>query len=385
MKTIKNIYILISIVVLITALVLGTSYLVLGIITGLIFLLPVLFLLVFYYILAPRNIFVTLGRENRIMHIMVGKEFSGKVILPSKTLYVDKEDKYKIKSFEDLSPDSTNKVKKKLKQYNILGMYWIGVYPWLSIYERHQQWLEWKSTPTGREIQFRDEMTPFLIAKPFEYAMLLVEAEDKNGVPLNIYFTVILMPTNAVIPIFGNNDAYGQVQTLCLGEALLLVKEKTFANLGAGNITIDITKDEFSKVICELNNKIPGRFKEDPSDSTKKIEVGLEEALGYKILDAKLNSIEIAGTHKEEILKATTAKYVAHENAQAVIETAEGEKQSDILRSEGTKAKLKVQREYLDDISKIDGAMGVEKRKATPGLTTLVEEGAANINLGGKS
>jgi len=157
------------------------------------------------------------------MHIMTGKKFSGKVILPSKTLYVDEKDKYKIKAFEDLPPIKVEEIKKRLRQHSILGMYWIGIYPWRSIYERHQQWLEWKSTPSGREIQFRDEMTPFLIAKPFEYAMLLVEAEDKNGVPLNIYFTVILMPVNAVIPIFGNNDAYGQVQTLCLGEALLLV------------------------------------------------------------------------------------------------------------------------------------------------------------------
>ena len=42
-------------------------------------------------------------------------------------------------------------------------------------------------------------------------------------------------------------------------------------------------------------------------------------------------------TSKEELLKASTAKYVAKENAQAEIEKAEGEKQAKILRAQGDK------------------------------------------------
>jgi len=159
----------------------------------------------------------------------------------------------------------------------------------------------------------------------------------------------------------------------CISNKNLQVKEKTFANLGAGNITIDITKDEFSIAICELNKRIPGRFKENPNDSTKQIEVGLEEALGYKILDAKLNSIEIAGTHKEEILKATTAKYVAQEEANAIVATAEGNFKATEFKAKGNEALNNTDINYLKELAKISGAMKVLERRATPGLTTLVE------------
>lgn len=367
-----------------------------GLITGGIFALLGLFLLICYRVLAPRNIFFTFGRENRAMYVMTGKKFSGKVIMPSQTLYVDEKDQYSIKEIKSDSNIPELPLYSKLS-----GMYWIGVYPFRTIYERRQQWHEWKSTANGREIIFRDEMTPYLIAKPFEYAMYLSEAEDMNGVPLNVTFTVILMPTNARRPIFDNADAYGQVETLCLGEALLFIKEKTFANFGSGNSgtkkkikendaktdfgKIEITNnDDFCVKISELNKEIPGRIGIDPNNP----KIGLEEALGYKIIDAKLNSIEIAGTHKDAILEATTAKYVAGENAKAKIEEAKGNLKATRLDAQGKKVQLAVQSGYLKNISDIPGAMDVEKKKATPGLTTLVEaDSGKNTSLlvgGGK-
>ena len=343
---------------------------ILGLVTGSIIILPLIFLVLCYRVFAPKDIFFTFSRENRIMHIMIGKKFSGKVILPSKTLYVDKN--YDIKSFD--------KFPSNIKQRNIFGMYWIGFWPFYSIYERHQQWLEWRSTKTGREIQFRDEMTPYLIAKPFEYAMMLKEGEDKKGVPLNVSFTIILMPTNAVRPIFGNDNAYEQVQTLCLGEALLFVKERTFSNLGGENTASESKEeitDEFSAAICKINRKIPGR----PDG------LGLVEVLGYEIMDAKLDSVDIAGDQKAKLLEASTVEYVAKEKAKAKVAEAEGDLQATRLSAEGKKAVLNVQKDYLKDISSIPGAMKVEERKATPLLTTLVEADSdkkTSLLIGGK-
>ncbi len=341
---------------------------ILGMITGAVIMLPVMFLLLCYYVLAPKNIFFTFGRENRAMFVMSGKKFSGRVILPSKTLSVDKEN-YEIANLTVNSP----------KQHSILGMYWIGIYPFYSIYERRQQWLEWKSTPTGREIQFRDEITPYLIVKPFEYAMFLKGGEDKNGVPIDLFFTVILKPVHATLPIFGNDNAYGQMQTLCIAEALLFVREKTFSNLGKGNTSSSITKDEFSSVICKLNEKIPGR----PDGE------GTVDVLGYQIMDAKIDSIEVAGEDKEskkKLLEATTAKYVAEEKGKALKAEAKGKLAATQLEAEGKKALLDVEVEYLESLSGIPGAMKVAERKATPGLTTLVEAGSNKVSLllGGK-
>jgi hypothetical protein len=281
-----------------------------------------MFILVFgilcYKVLAPKNIFFTFGRENRAMNVMVGKKFTGKVILPSKTMCFDKN--YDFRQQKDL-PNFK-------KQNSFWGMYWIGIYPFYSIYERRQQWLEWQSDKEGKRIIVsRDEMTPYLMVNPFEYTMLLEGGEDFKGVPLNVYFTVILQAHNATKPTFGNENAYGQVQTLCRGEVLLFVKEKTFSNLGGGNATSNITHDEFSEILCKLNKEIPGR----PD------KLGLIEVLGYEIKDAKLDSVEIVGDQKEKLLEASTAKYIAEEMANAEIAKAEGEKQATIIRAQGNK------------------------------------------------
>jgi len=288
------------------------------------------------------------------------------VILPSKTVCINKEN-YDIESLGDEHVI-------KVKQFSFFGMYGIGTWPIYSIYYRKQQWMEWESTETGREIRFRDELTPYLIVKPFEYAMFLEEAEDKNGVPLNVEFTVILVPTNATRPIFDIDDAYGQIQTLCLGEALLYVKEKTFSNLGESELD-KLIQDEFSNQICKINDQIPGRPEGD----------GIVKCYGYKAVDAKLNTISVAGPLKAQLLEASTAEYIATEKKKAKIATAEGDSEAMKLEATGIEAKLKVQSDYLKNISIIPGAMNVEKRRATPGLTTLVEgEEKTSLIIGGK-
>ena len=130
-------------------------------------------------------------------------------------------------------------------------------------------------------------------------------------------------------------------------------------------IKSDVNTDEFSKKITEINKEIPGRI-----DS-----LGITEALGYEILDAKLDQVEIVGSNRVKILEASTAKYIAEENACANLILAENNLKISKLEAEGTKAKLDVQSGYLKDLSEVPGAMEVEKRKATPNLTTLVENG----------
>jgi len=309
---------------------------------------------------------------------MRGKKFSGKVILPSKTLYVDVKDGYKFKKFSDLPPDYPAMMRSNLKPKSIFGMYWIGIYPFYSIYERRQQWLEWKSFDDGkRKIIFRDEMTPYLIVKPFEYAMLLEEGEDKMGMPLNISFTVTLQPTDALLPIFGNDNAYGQVQTKCLAEVLLFTKEKTFTNLGGDNVTSDIKNDEFSLLLCKLNETIPGKPKGQ----------GVESILGYTIEDAKLDKIEITGDNKDKLLNLSTLYYETDEKAKATEREAEARMHATEFDAKGKKANLDVELEFLKGLTYLPpSVVKVQERKATPNLTTLVVEGDANkpsIIIGG--
>jgi hypothetical protein len=297
--------------------------------------------------------------ENKMMHIKKGNEYSNRPILFSSTRYVD--DKNKIWNFGDTQSGHTKTEQEAFKQKGFLGMTWLGWPGIYSIHFRHQQWMEWISTPQGREILFRDEETPYLMVQPFEYAMVLKDVEDKNNVPLLVSFTVTIRPINALLPIFGPDDAYGQLQTQCLAKALLFIKEETFANLGADNEgPKKIINDLFSSEICELNKKIPGSL-----DGK-----GVVSLLGYEIISAKLDNIVITDP---ELLKASTAEYKAKENAKAKIAEADGNMQATKKNAEGQEAIFNVQKKYYSDIENIKGAMKVEERKATSNLTTLVE------------
>lgn len=295
-------------------------------------------------------LFFVKAKQNTIMHIMEGDTFSEKYILLSKTETI-------------LSDGKIDNHPPRKKNRNILGMVWIGIPGVYKIHKRHQQWMEWESTEKGRVIRFRDEHTPFLLTKPFEYAMKLTEAEDKNNMPLDITFTVILKPINAYKPIFGNDDAYGQVQTLCLGYTLLFVREKTLSNLGTENTPDKVDQDEFSSLIIDLNRKIPGR-----TDG-----LGIKEILGYEILDAKINSIEISGENKEILLDASTKVYIAQQEKEARVIAGSAQKEYDFEIAKGEEARLKVKENFYRSIAYLPGAMDAEKLSKVPNLTTYVE------------
>lgn len=359
------------------------TYLVWGLISGSIVILPIIFFLFCYFVLAEKNIFFTFGKENRLMYIMYGKKFSGKIIFPSHTSTID--DNYNIISKEDAR---YKKISNKY-QRGFFGMQWIGIWPFYQIHYRRQQWQEWTLDGDAQKIILRDEETPYLIAKPFEYAMVLQGAEDSGGIPLNVKFSLTIKPVHATKPVFGNEDAYGQLQRFAIAEALLFVKKKTFETLGGENQNVDKQKlhDEFSEQMCQLNTCIPGR----PDNK------GTIEILGYEITVAKIVTIDVVGDNKARIIEATTAKYEAEQKKLAKIEEAEGEFQSTLKQAEGklqtalkeaegNKAKFKAKADFYKDISEVDGAMKVEEMDAFKGDTLVQGNGVVpTIDINKKS
>lgn len=307
-------------------------------------------------------LFFVKAKQNTIMHVMMGGNngsFTGKRIFLSKDQnilpngdlhYVGEEIEY-------------NGEKLKVSQHtqwNIFGMVWLGWPGINTIHRRRQQWMEWQSTKEGREIFFRDELTPFLISKPFEYAMLLARVEDKGNVSMNFWFTVTIIPTNADKPIFGADDAYGQLQTACLGRALFFIRENTISTIGSENEVNDFKRDEFSALMVGLNESIPKR-----ADG-----FGVEKALGYKILSATINDAEIID---KELRETSTLVYKAEQKAMAKSIEGEGVRDYEIKVAEGEKAHFDVRENYFKKIAFLPGAMEVEKLSKVPNLTTYVE------------
>lgn len=321
-----------------------------GVIIGVVTLLPITFLLFCYAFLADKNIFFTFGEENRAMHVMNGKKFSGRVIFPSHTDYIDAN--YDILPI----PDGTPEEKEKYQQDNFFGMYWVGIYPFRKIHFRHQQWQEWQLLNNELTLVPRDEFTPYLITKPFAYGMWLKSAENSEGIPLDLKFTLFLKPTNVVKPVFLNDDAYGQVQGITLSAALLYTRIKTFASMQSDSTVIDNVvseHDQFSEVLCTLNEIIPGR----PD------KLGIDDVFGYRATGAKLNSVEVSGDNKTRVLEATTKKYEAEQEKLVVILQGEGQSEAKKRITDAEKYDMGVRTNFYQTIKDMSWAQQIELAK----------------------
>lgn len=354
-----------------------TFKIILEIIGGLIICIPIIiftFILFCYFYMADKNKFFSFGRENRVMYIMDGSEdgsFSGKMILPSHTTYIDSTNKF-------LPLPEDEDARKDLMPKKVFGMFWIGIYPFKQLHYRHQVWGEWKVEEvieggvkkSKLKLDIRDEKTPFLIVKPFAYALMLTATENVEAMPLDFGFTAFLMPVHATLPVFANEDAFGQAQNIILGSAALFVKAYKFKELGV-RITADTAAtigaaakehDAFSEFLCLLNDEIPGR-----TDGK-----GLRTLLGYEIQGAKINMVEITGENKTLIADATTKEYVAEQNKKVTVLNSEAEK---IAMDNITAAKLK-RMEFYEAIKNNPAAQQIENSKEMFGkdskLSTLV-------------
>ncbi|MDE2031292.1 MAG: hypothetical protein KGI58_03495 [Patescibacteria group bacterium] len=331
---------------------------VLGQTIGIIIALPVILVLTSYLFLAPNDILFSFSIQNRVKYITEanGNTWTGDIIFYSDIYYIEP------KTYNVREITNTTSPTLLMKKWNLFGMYWVGIPPMRSIYKYELTWQEWRQVGLIYELYPRKEITPFLLVQRTAYGMYLKEAENIEGYPLNIGFVVYLRATNIRKPIWDNDNAFGQLQGLLLGEAALYVKNATFKHLfslKSEKIEFDKAEhDDFSKAIYELNDSIGG-------ESEKQ---GVIEKFGFKIEGAKIITVEIAGGKKEEINNATIEVGIAEQNKQVKILEAEGEAKSMDLITEAKEKRFKL---FKDN----PGAVAVEVAEKTfekSNLTTYV-------------
>lgn len=331
----------------------------------------VIFLLVAYFWLAPKNIMFTFLTENRVMYIMTGngKKWTGRYIFSSTVKYVNPENY----DLEEITPYTD---KKMYKKSSFFGMAYLGLPKFHSIKYFHVVWQEWKKVGDSFKLITRDELTPYLFVKRFAYGAILKNAESKDGFPLDIPLVFYIEPTNVRKPTFGSDDAIGQIYSLVLGLAGIYVKTHDFASiLGEKRTLTDASKvhSGFSAFIRGLNLQIPGE--EDGSN--------LSTIFGYEIKGANILDAEPSGSEKVEVAKANMKIGIAKLNKQALIIDAEARVEARDLDTESLE-------KYYDALTKNKGAVEIEISKNMFGpnskLTTLVTNGntVTNIPLGGK-
>jgi S-ribosylhomocysteine lyase LuxS involved in autoinducer biosynthesis len=299
-----------------------------------------------------------------------GKRFSGRVIMASDSDYVD-QDSYEIK------PIPAGADKKEYQPKTFFDMYWIGVYPFRQIDYQRQQWIEWRIDKDTKQLELivRNELTPYLVTKQFAYGQWLMGAENIDKLPLDLKFTIFVKPTNAVRPRFLVDASYSQLQGIVLATAALYLKMKTFESLqSSGPTNLPNEHDEFSQVLCTLNDKIPGMADipvldgegnptTDANGKAIMMTPNIINLLGYKLMGAKIHDVSIAGPNKEEISQATIKVYLAGQNKQAKIVEAEGNSQAEKVMSDAKAYDMGIRTAFYTSIANMDHAQQIELAK----------------------
>ncbi len=204
-----------------------------------------------------------------------------------------------------------------------LGVYWIGVYPFLKVMTYQFKWNEWeqKSEKSGGTIpilKHREEPTKFFYVQTFNYALFLSGAETggkkggrKNtGVNISVdaQITLLLRIIYPQVAILQNQDWFEQLEAVVLDHARLYVGSRTFEQLHTSvhPESGEETRNEFCEHIMSLNEHAPIGADTD----------SIVDAFGVEIIGAVIMSIELSGDSKD-ILKATTAIYEAEQAAEA--------------------------------------------------------------------
>jgi hypothetical protein len=380
-----------------------------GSVIGVLIMLPIIFFVICYLLWSEPNrpggpIFFVKPAENMAVVVLKGNKFH-KIILASKNTVINS--KFDVLSVDEaiedylraehgarweiFKKDLPEVVKKailaRLSQKSFWGMYWIGIPPIYKTKKIHLMWQEIKlqpkdpQKPEGEQtLTFitHDEIMPAFPIKTLNFGIFLEESEDHNNLPIDLPFNIIIKAKNLQKLLFSNIDAYDQLRNIALTAAVHFVKEETFHSMGEEEVedkekaaakknkSEKEKRERFSARLLELNE-----FNSDSIDKS-----GIVKTLGIQIVSVQMYSPELAGDLKTKLQDASTAVYVATEEGKAIAKKSEFELAAQLNKVKGEEAELKIKEAYFEKISQLPGAMKVEERKVTPGLTTLVEAGA---------
>jgi len=196
-----------------------------------------------------------------------------------------------------------------------LGLYWVG-WPWrANVYVYRFEWNETETDiTTGKEkVRPRSELSDHIYVSDFTYAIVTDSAETSEGLPTDELTLVTVAIRNPYRALFSGEDWMRRVTSAINRHVRNFVGNKQYQDLISS-----IDQKEFSKPIIDLNLELP-------DDVPGKDPHGLGKRYGVEIRTADLQTIELSGSAKEEHQKASTAKYTADRQAQAILAVATAE------------------------------------------------------------
>lgn len=206
-----------------------------------------------------------------------------------------------------------------------LGLYWVGLPPFRSVYEYNFVWNEEKVDTTGKpHLWNREGTTNFIYTSKFPYLVVIDSAETEDRLPLDGMYQLTVQINNPFSALFHTENWLESVTGYSNRQARNFIGARKYGALvSETKVTGDPNDERFSTTILELNTALPGQTGTDN---------GTRKQNGVTIISADLQQLEITGDQAGTIRAATLKAYTADQDAYATVAAGEAEGKAELAR-----------------------------------------------------
>jgi hypothetical protein len=294
----------IVIIAFVVGLVMTFSLGIIGFITGFVFIFPVLFFLVTYFIWAPLNIIGCFPEEGHAIIYVKGQGVFENVFIKYKGKTLD--DKYNVVDMEHGKKDSV--------PLNFGGMYLIPWWPFHKVFLYEQKWT--KIGRTGR-VENREEVLWQVLLKRYTYYVKVLLAETMNKVPINIGTAVEARIVNPYDSMFAAEDWIYTMNLWLEGLIRDFIRTKSYEDL----ILMDLSK--------ELTEYIDKTTILGQEGSLKEL---MKDIYGVEL--TKISVVDIS-PEDSDYAKATLKAIIAEREKEAIKITASADSLAEAQKTSG--------------------------------------------------
>jgi regulator of protease activity HflC (stomatin/prohibitin superfamily) len=287
--------------------------------------------------------FLTAPAEGTAQAVMKGNTFV-RFIMPMKRHFLNEPSDPEYTTLQPLWEVLPSKREEPSKGF--WGFHWVGLYPIFTIYKYQFRWTEWTQPQqtTVNEPKGRDEMTHFIFTKSFTYYSKVTDVKTNSAIsgeeliPLDVEYTITVRCTNPYLALFKTDDWLAFVFSVTNNVVRNYVGRRTYADLAS---ELDRQKNRKGQGVSEeFDAERRGEILETANDSLNSqmliqnervsgggYKSGLKHTCGITIDSAEIISISFGAGVSQQLKDATTAKYVAEQEAKSIIAKSEAEKQ----------------------------------------------------------
>lgn len=285
----------------------------------------VLFLGVVYFWLAPNNLFFTFVREGTAKIVLSNQAYDRTIISLegyhlNKRDYLDKNTQEAV----DYKPEKMTNAFFRLILFG--GLHWIGIWPFAQVYRYNFSWTSVDAA--GNPLSHQKSMIDYVFCKKDTYHTDLVDAEDRDGLPITIKLVIVIVVISPFTALMKVDRWLDAVISIIRGEIRSEITKYTYEQLIDRNAGLK----EGSQAGKGLGDEIFFRLNSEPDCPLESLNTNLRPAKGSDLeyiethFGVKVLAIKITNIDPEKSLRdLTIEKYRADRKAQAKIITAKGE------------------------------------------------------------